>query len=107
MTVNFSTALITSALVGSIILAMRSEGGRLVPAIALVVAAIAALITYKVIQLSVAKFRIDVVFPAILTVAGGICWSRSSSKSAITAASVVTIAGLILLLSALKVLGGG
>lgn len=104
MHVNFGTALVTSALVGSIVLTMKPAGGRLVPAIALVAAAIAALIDYRIIQLSSAKFRIDVILPAALAVTGGICWSRSSEKAATTAATVVTIAGLILLLTALRVL---
>jgi len=104
MHVNSSTALITSALVGSVVLAMRPPGGRLVPTIALVTAAVAALIDYRIIQISAAKLRIDVIIPAVLAVTGGILWSRSSTKPAITAASVVTIVGLILLLSALRVL---
>jgi len=104
MHVSSSTALITSALVGSAVLAMKPPGGRLVPTVALVAAAIAALIDYRIIQLSTAKLRVDVVIPAVLVVAGAILWSRSSTRPTITAASVVAIVGLILLLSALRVL---
>jgi hypothetical protein len=106
MNFNLSTALITSALIGTIVLAMNPPGGRLFPVIGLIAAAVAALVAYGVIQLSVAKFRIDVIVPAILVVSGGICWSRSSTKTAVTAATVVTIAGLVLLLNALRVLTG-
>ena len=104
MHVNSTTALITSALVGAVVLALKPPGGRLVPAIALVTAAVAALIDYRIIQLSLAKFRIDVIIPAVLVVTGGISWSRSSTKPTITASTVVAIVGLILLLSALRVL---
>lgn len=103
---SLSTALITSALIGAIVLTMRPPAGRLFPVLGLIAAAVAALIAYRVIQLSVAKFRIDVVIPAVLAVSGGVCWSRASTKPAITAATVVAIAGLILLLSALRVFSG-
>ncbi len=107
MTINFDTALVTSALVGSILLAMKPPGNRLVPAIGLVAAAVLALMKYDVIQISAGKFRVkEVILPAILVVSGGLCWSRSSTKPAITAATVVAITGLILLLSGLKVLAG-
>jgi uncharacterized membrane protein YjjP (DUF1212 family) len=103
MHIDFGTGLVVSALIGAIILAMKS-GDRLVPGIALLTATVAALIDFRVIQLSSAKFRIDVILPAILTLTGGICWSRSSTKSTITAGTVVTLVGVIMLLSALRVL---
>jgi len=103
MHIDFGTGLVVSALIGAIVLAMK-PGDRLVPGIALVAAAIAALIDFRVIQLSSAKFRIDVILPAILTLTGGISWSRSSTKSTITAGTVVTLVGLIMLLSALRIL---
>ena len=104
MHVDFHTALISSALLASIVLALRSEGRRIVPAIALVAAAIAALIDYRIIQLSSTKFRIDVILPAVLVLTGAISWSRTSNRAAVTAATVVTLVGAILLLSTLRVL---
>jgi hypothetical protein len=105
MHIDFGTGLVVSALIGAIILVM-TPGDRLIPVIALVTAAIAALIDFRIIQLSSAKIRIDVILPAILTVTGAICWHRSGTKSNATAATVVTLAALILLLSALHVLRG-
>ena len=102
MTVNFDTALIVGALLASLTLVLGG-GDRLVPMIALVACAIEALITFHVIQLSLAKFRIDVILPALLVVTGGICWSRSATKSAITASTVVAIVGLIQLVLAIRV----
>ena len=104
MHVDLGTGLVASALIASVVLALRPGGGRLVPAIAFVAAAIAALIDYRVIQLSSTKFRIDVILPAVLAVTGAISWSRSSTRSSITSATVITVVGLILLLSALRVL---
>lgn len=104
MHLELGTALVTSALLAAAILTMRQAGGRLVPAIGLVAASIAALIDYRIIQLSSAKLRIDVILPAVLAVTGAICWSRSSTRSEVTAATALTAAGLILLLAALRVL---
>jgi hypothetical protein len=102
MTIDLSTALIVCALIASIVLTLDG-GGRVIPAIAFVACVIEALIAFRVIQLSSAKFRIDVILPAVLAVTGGICWSRSSSKSAVTASTVIALVGLIQLLLAIRV----
>jgi uncharacterized membrane protein YjjP (DUF1212 family) len=101
MHIDFGTGLVVSALLASIVLAIL-PGDRLVPAIALIASSIAALIDFRIIQLSSTKFRIDVILPAVMTLSGAICWSRSQTKSTITAATVVTIVGLIMLLTALR-----
>jgi hypothetical protein len=103
MNFDFGTALVVCALIASIMLAL-SGGDRIIPAIALVACAIEALIEFRVIQLSSPKLRIDVILPAVLVVTGGICWSRSATKSAITASTVIAIVGLIQLLLAIHVL---
>jgi hypothetical protein len=102
MTIDFGTALVVCALIASVMLALHS-GPRLVPLIALVACALEALIAFRVIQLSSPKLRIDVVLPAVLAVTGVICWSRSASKSAITASTVIAIIGLVQLLLAIRV----
>jgi hypothetical protein len=102
MTIDFHTALVACALIASLALVLPG-GNRLIPAIALVACAIEALIAFQVIQLSSAKLRIDVILPAVLVLTGGICWSRASAKSAITATTVIAIVGLIQLLHALRV----
>jgi len=103
MTIDFASAVVVCALIASLMLVLQG-GQRLVPMIAFVACAIEVLIVFRVIQLSSAKFRIDVILAAILVVTGGICWSRSTAKSAITAATVITIIGLIQLLLAIHVL---
>ena len=102
MTIAFGTALVFCALIAALMLALHS-GARIVPVIALVVCAIEALMVFHVIQVSSARFRIDVVLAAVLVVTGGICWSRSTTKSAITASTVIALVGLIQLLLALRV----
>lgn len=102
MNIDFSTALVVCALIASVMLAL-SGGARLIPAIALVACALEALIVFRVIQLSSPKLRIGVILAAVLVVTGGICWSRSATKSAITASTVIAIVGLIQLLRAIQV----
>lgn len=103
MTIDFHTALVVCALIASVTLVLPS-GDRLVPAIALVVCAIAALSAFGVIQLSSPKLRINVILPAVLVLTGAVCWSRASAKSAVTASTVITFVGVIQLILALHVL---
>src|SRR4026209_2024695 len=98
-----STALVITALVASAYL-LTHKGDRLYPGIAVVVAGIQALIVFKIMSISVTKFRIDVALAGALTVAGALCWHRSSTKGAIAASTAVTLIGLLELLSALKIL---
>jgi hypothetical protein len=97
MTIDFQTALVVCALIASVILVMQG-GERLFPVIALVACGIEALSVFHVIQLSSPRVRIDVILAAVLVVAGGISWARSSAKSAVTAATVIALVGLIQLL---------
>lgn len=102
MTIDFGTALVVGALIAAVMLVLQG-GERLVPVIALVACAIEALIVFRLIHLSSAKLRIDVILPAVLAVTGVICWSRSAAKSAITASTVIAVVGLVQLLLALRV----
>jgi hypothetical protein len=101
MHVSSGTALVVVALVSSIVL-LLNKSDRLFPLIATVVAGIEAALVFGVMSLSLAKFRIDVILPALLLVAGAVCWSRSSGKSNTTAATLVTMVGLLQLLMALR-----
>ena len=103
MHVQFSTALIVTALIASVVLVLE-PGGRLFPLLALLACGIEALVVFEVMSLSSNKFRIDVILPALMTVAGGVCWARSTSKSAATSATLVTAIGAIQLLYALRFL---
>ena len=76
---------------------------RLFSIIALVVSGVEALIVFDVITFKVKPFRLDIVFPALLVVAGLVCWSRLSTTGQVTAATIVTFVGAIQLLTALRV----
>lgn len=100
---GFGHSLVVAALVASIWLVLQG-GDRLFPMIAAVAAALEALIVFGVISLSVAKFRVDVILPALLLVGAGVCWTRASAKPAVTAATVASLVAAMQLLLALRVL---
>jgi hypothetical protein len=101
MHVSFPTAMVVTALAASIVLVL-DRGDRLFPVIALVAAGVEALIVFDMIQLSAGKLRIDILMPAALALAGCICWSKSSSKSTVTASTLVALVGIIQLLAAIR-----
>jgi len=104
MHIQIGTLMIVSALIASLVLAL-DRGNRVVPLVAVVAAAIAAAIHFGVISLALAKFRIDVILPAIFVVCAGVCWGRSTAKHSTTAATVLFAVGTIMLLGALRLIG--
>jgi hypothetical protein len=103
MHIETTTALILTALAAAIVL-LLDRGDRLFPGLAVLAAGLEALIAFDIVKISVAKFRIDLILAALLVIAGGWCWSKSSTKSAIAAATVVVLVGLLQLLGGLRVL---
>jgi hypothetical protein len=97
------TALVIVAIASSALLLAQSAE-RLFAGIAFLAACIEGLLTFHMMTLSLASIRIDVILPALLVVGGGIAWWRTSGKSLITAATLVTAVGLLQLLAALRVL---
>src|SRR5512139_3363184 len=102
MQIAFGTALVVIALASSILLLMQMTD-RMLPTVAAIAAGIEALLVFGLMSLSLAKFRIDVILPAVLVVAGGICWGKVSTKHTVTAATLVTVVGALQLLLALRV----
>jgi hypothetical protein len=85
-------------------LLLAQAGERLFAGIAFIAAGVEALLVFHLMTLSLAKFRIDVILPALLVVGGGMAWYRSSGKSHVTAATLITVVGLLQLLEAIRVL---
>ena len=100
---SFNHSLVVAALVSSIFLVLNF-GERLFPLIALVASGIEAAIVFHLFSLSSGSLRIDVILPAVMLVAGAICWSRSDGKTNVTAGTIVTLVAAMQLLSALQVL---
>ena len=104
MHLHTGTALIVVALVSSIVLLLQ-KSERTISLVAVIASGVEALLAFGLMSLSLAKFRIDVILPALLVVAGVIAWARSSTKHAITAATLVSIVGALQLAGALHLLG--
>jgi hypothetical protein len=101
--VNVSTALVLVALISAIVLLLQKTE-RTVPVVAVLAAGIEALLAFGLMSLSLAKFRVDVVLPAVLAVTGVIAWARSSTKHTITASTLVAAVGAIQLIGALHLM---
>ena len=102
MHIHFASALVLAALCASVILVLN-RGDRLFPVIAAVASGIEALMVFGILTLQLASFRVDVILPAALSIAGGICWARSATKSNIAASTVVLMVGIMQLLRALNI----
>ena len=103
MAIDFGTALSVAALAASVTLVLDRED-RLFPVVALIASTIQALIVLGIISLSSERFRIDVILPAVLVLAGIFCWARSAKKPSITAGTVLLAVASIELLFALRIL---
>ncbi len=101
MHIELGTVLAVTALLSSLVL-IKTD--RLFALVALAAAAIQTLMAFGVMTLTLAKFRIDVILPALLLLAGAVCWTKVATKSAITAATIITLLGSLELLIALRVL---
>ena len=99
---NFGTALIGTALAAAIY-RLLNKSDRMFPTIAVIASGIELLLVLGVMSLSLTKFRVDVILPALLVLSGAICWSRSSEKGSITAATGLTLTGAIQLFLALHI----
>lgn len=103
MDIKFGTVLILTTLLASLVLAGQ-KSDRVFPTIAVIASGLQALMAFGILTLTLAKFRVDVILPALLVIAGIVCWSRSSTKTAITAGTLVTMIGAIELTLALRLL---
>jgi hypothetical protein len=101
MHIELNTVLAVTALLSALVV-MKTD--RIFALVALAAAVIQTLMAFGIMTLTLAKFRIDVILPALLLVAGAVCWSKVATKSAITAATILTLLGGLELLIALRVL---
>lgn len=86
-------ALAVAALAGSALLFFT--GARVLATVALVAAAAEVLMTLGVVQLRVAQLPLGLVLGLALAVPGLIAWFRATAKPAISAASVITLVGVL------------
>ena len=101
---SFANIAIIGAVLGSIVLLLQSGNQRLIAIVALIVSGIEALMAFGIMSVAFARFRIDVVLPALLLIAGIVLWARAKEKSGVTAATVVTLVGVAQVINALHIL---
>lgn len=100
---NMATVLVITTLCASVYLLMN-KSDRMFPTLAVIASGVQTLIVFGLMSLSVAKYRIDVILPAILVVAGIVCWMRVTTKGTITASTLITLIAAIELLGVLHIL---
>jgi hypothetical protein len=100
---NMGTVLVITTLCAAIYL-LLNKSDRMWALIAVIAAGIQTLVVFGMMTLTLAKFRIDVILPAILVVCGVVCWMKDSTKGTITAATLITLIAGIELLGALNIL---
>lgn len=104
MQFTMTTVLILVAFGASISL-LVNQSDRTFPTVAVIASGIELLVAMGLMSLTLAKFRVDVILPSILVVAGIVCWTKVATKGTITAATAVTLIGAIQLVGALRILG--
>ncbi len=103
MHIELDTALVVAALAASLML-MVDRVGRPFALLAVIAGGIQLLIAFGIIELAIGKLRLDVILPAVLVLSGGVCWTRSTTKPAISESMMLLVSGSIQLLSALRLL---
>ena len=87
---NMATVLVIMTLCAAIYL-LLNKSDRMWPTVAVIAAGIQTAVVFGVMTLTLAKFRIDVILPAVLVVCGIMCWLKESTKGTITAATLITL----------------
>lgn len=100
---NMGTVLVITTLCAAIYLLMN-KSDRMFPTIAAIAAGIQTAMLFGVMTLTLAKFRVDVILPAVLVVCGVVCWMKVSTKGTITASTLIALIAGIELLGALRIL---
>ena len=84
---------------------LMNKSDRMWPTLAVIASGVQLLMVFGLMSLTLAKFRIDVIIPAIFVITGGMCWARSNAKGSTTAATVLFAVGAMMVLGALRLIG--
>ncbi len=94
-------ALAVAALVAAVSLFLSAQS-RAISTIALVAAGLEVAMAFGVLRLSVAGVPLGLVLGLGLAVPGVLAWLRASAKTAVSAAAIVSLAGVLQVLSAIS-----
>jgi hypothetical protein len=100
---NMPTIMVVTTFCAAVYL-LTSTSDRMFPTLAVIASGLQLLLLFGLMSLTLAKFRIDVILPAILLVAGVVCWMKLSSKGTTTASTLVILIAAVELLGALRLL---
>ncbi|HET7826468.1 MAG TPA: hypothetical protein VFK90_14125 [Anaeromyxobacter sp.] len=98
MTLHVTLAVAALVAAGSLFL---SASSRALATIALVAAGLEVAMAFGMIRLAVAGVPLGLVLGLALAVPGALAWLRASAKAAISAAAIVSLAGVLQVLSSL------
>jgi hypothetical protein len=93
-------ALLVVALAAAILLVL-SASSRALAAIALLAAGLEVAMAFGKIHFSVAGVPLGLVLGLALAIPGALVWLRASAKTAVSAATIVTLAGVLQVISAI------
>jgi len=80
--------------------ALAVSAQRVVPIVALLATGLEALLRFGFVHLEVAHLPLGVILGTVVAVTGGVLWVRAGGKTLVSAASVVTLVGVVQLLAA-------
>jgi hypothetical protein len=100
---NMPTVMVITTFCAALYL-LLNKSDRMFPTLAVIASGVQLLMAFGIMSLTLAKFRIDVILPAILVVAGVVCWMKVSTKGTITAATLIILIASVELLGALRLL---
>jgi hypothetical protein len=103
MSFNMPTILVVTTFCAALYL-LTNKSDRMWPTLAVIASGLQLLMLLGLMSLTLAKFRIDVILPALLVLAGVICWMKVSTKGTITAATLIMLIAAMELLGALRIL---
>jgi hypothetical protein len=99
------TLLVLAALLASL-LALATSAARPWALLGLAASGLDVALRFRVVHLDIPHVQLVLILPALLALAGGVVWARASTKTVITAGTVMTLAGatpiLLVLLAAVR-----
>ena len=100
---NMPTVLVITTFCAALYL-LLNKSDRMFPTLAVIASGVQLLMLFGLMSLTLAKYRIDVILPVLLLVAGIVCWFRVSTKGTTTASTLITLIATMELLGALRIL---
>jgi hypothetical protein len=100
---NMPTVMVITTFCAALYL-LLNKSDRMFPTLAVIASGLQLLMLFGIMSLTLNRYRIDVILPAILLIAGIVCWLRSDGKGTTTAATLVSVIATVELFGALRIL---